>query len=456
MFWQLNAGKSGIQGNEEKIMFTTPMKNTMNNSLKKSLIAVSVVSGLTLSGLAVSGSAMATPSSKVKLFSPSVPNTKIVGGEEAPAHSLPYQVSLQSLDGSHFCGGSIIAENMVLTAAHCVEQMGENPNLQVHVGAHDVTSNVGQKIKVATVYSHKEYPGLSKDVAVLKLSENVTDSNAKVIRLADQSFFDSNISAGTTLKVSGWGAMQSGGGIADKLMQVEVPYVTNEVCNSSEAYNGGVQDTEMCAGFKQGGKDSCQGDSGGPLVIEQNGEFIQVGVVSWGEGCALADKYGVYANVASLNDWIVNAMNGGEQPGGGDGGNGGGSGGGEEPDGELPGYFATQFLQSYSTDDEMLEFVIELPEGTNMFYIATKGDNGELDLEVTRLDDSADDGTDDGADENAEEYWFDDWFNNDTYWSFNEGSNESIVIDQPTAGEYVIRVHAYEDFNDIEFTVLTH
>ena len=432
-------------------MFTT----SINKSLKKSLIALSVVHAITLGT-----GAMAANSPQVELVSVKLPNTKIVGGEEAVAHSLPYQVSLQGLDGSHFCGGSIIAQDMVLTAAHCVEDMGEDPQLQVHVGAHDVTSNVGQKIKVATVYSHKEYPGLSKDVAVLKLSESINDSNAKVIRMADQSYFENNVTAGTVMKVSGWGALQSGGGIADKLMQVEVPYVTNAVCNSAQAYNGSVQETEMCAGFKTGGKDSCQGDSGGPLVIEQNGEFVQVGVVSWGEGCAMADKYGVYANVASLNDWIVNAMNGGEQPGGGTGG--GGGGGSEEPDGELPGYFATQFVQSYSTDDEMIELVFDVEQGTNMFYVATKGDNGELDLEVAKLgqdesEQNTEDGSEDSAEEDsAEEYWFDDWFDGGVYWSFNEGSNESIVIDQPTAGEYVIRVHAWEDFSDVEFTIIAH
>lgn len=417
-------------------------------TLKKSLVAVSVFHAIIASQVAMA--------QQVKLVHANLPEVRIVGGSEAPAHSLPYQVSLQGLDGSHFCGGSIIAQDMVLTAAHCVEGMGNNPQLQVHVGAHNVTSEIGQRIKVTTVYAHKEYPGLSKDVAVLKLAEKVTDKNAKVVKLADQVYFDTHVKPGTLMTVSGWGALQSGGGLPEKLMQVDVPYVTNEVCNSAEAYNGDVQDSEICGGFKAGGKDSCQGDSGGPLVIKQNGEFVQVGVVSWGEGCAAVNKYGVYANVAALNGWIANAVAGGEQPGGGtDGGepDGGEPDGGTPPDGTEQTYFAIQFTESYNAQDETIELVLDIPQGTNVFYVATKGDNGDLDLEVAQIDDGSEAPMpDDMSDKKAASRNFDD----ESYWSFNEGSNESIVIEQPNDGQYVIRAHSSQDFKDVEFTIIAH
>merc|ERR1711991_1128309 len=98
---------------------------------------------------------------------------------------------------------------------------------------------------------------------------------------------------GSVATVSGWGNQST---ITDDfpnmLQKVQVPLVSNEVCNSTEAYGGQVQNTEMCAGLAQGGKDSCQGDSGGPLVIRQNGDYVQAGIVSWGDGCAQPNKYG--------------------------------------------------------------------------------------------------------------------------------------------------------------------
>jgi trypsin len=421
--------------------------------LKRSYVAVSVFTALT----ALSGTTPALAES-VKLLNSNLPDVKIVGGTEAPAHSLPYQVSIQGLNGSHFCGGSIIGEDVVLTAAHCVEGMAANPSIQVHVGAHNVSQSVGERIRVANVYSHKEYPGLSKDVAVLKLASKITDKNAKPVKLADQAFMATHLKPGVSMKVSGWGTLESGGSLPDKLMQVDVPYVTNAVCNMPESYNGQVQETELCGGFKQGGKDSCQGDSGGPLVIKQEGEFVQVGVVSWGEGCAAPNKYGVYANVAALNTWITDAAAGNEQPGGGTGGGGEPTDDGgddtQTPDSSETTYFAIQVTQSWTQGEDELEFTFDIPEGVNLFYVATRGDNGELDLEIQRVEDEQSDNPE--GEELPEDDWGWEWFDNGYYFSANPGSNESIVIEYPTAGQYKITVPASEDFKDVEFTIMSH
>lgn len=433
--------------------------------LKKSFLAVSIITGLVASVNAHAGQP-----AQVKLLKSTADEMRIVGGEEATPHSLPYQVSLQSLNGSHFCGGSIIGDDVVLTAAHCVEGMSTNPSLQVHVGAHNIKQSDGQRIKVSTVYSHKEYPGLSKDVAVLKLAEKITDKNAKAVKLADQTFFDSNIKPGVKMTVSGWGALQSGGSAPDKLMQVDVPYVTNEVCNASEAYNGKVQSTEMCGGYKEGGKDSCQGDSGGPLVVKANDEFVQVGVVSWGEGCAAPNKYGVYANVASLNSWIANAASGSEQPGGGSGGgNGGGDTGGDGGDGgETPDqgdmtYFAIQDKLSWQEGEEEVAFTIEIPEGVNLFYVATRGSEGEeLDLEFAREEEPQAPTEDETGGEGEADEWgnWDDWMDQipgaDSYFSANEGADEAITVQYPQAGVYTIRLLGHTEYKNVEFTILAH
>ena len=115
-----------------------------------------------------------------------------------------------------------------------------------------------------------------------------------------------NIKVGSSLTVMGWGNQSTTGEeFPDRLFQVEVPLVSNQQCANNYA-PGGTTITEnmICAGFKQGGKDSCQGDSGGPLLYQLNGTWQQVGIVSFGEGCAQPDFPGVYARVEKYNDWV--------------------------------------------------------------------------------------------------------------------------------------------------------
>lgn len=109
-----------------------------------------------------------------------------------------------------------------------------------------------------------------------------------------------------TLIILGFGKLSSGGPYATALMQVEVPIVSDNKC--AAGYGSDLHEPMICAGYKEGGKDSCQADSGGPLVCERNGQFVLEGVVSWGHGCAWPKKYGVYANVRFLKQWIDDTM----------------------------------------------------------------------------------------------------------------------------------------------------
>ena len=106
--------------------------------------------------------------------------------------------------------------------------------------------------------------------------------------------------------ISGYGTLSSGGSLADRLMQVDVPIVSQSQCK--QGYGSSIHESMICAGFRQGGKDSCQGDSGGPLVCEMSGKYYLEGVVSWGHGCAARGKYGVYARVRYLRQWIDDTM----------------------------------------------------------------------------------------------------------------------------------------------------
>ena len=227
------------------------------------------------------------------------PQPSIVGGVEATPGEFPWMVSLQS--GSHFCGASLIAPNWVLTAAHCTEGESAN-NLQIVVGRHRLNASDGQTVNVAQIINHPNYNTntIDYDVALLRLASPV--NNVTPIGLVSDAMTvdDPN----QTATISGWGATSQGGGGSNALLKVSVPIVSNTTCN--QAYNGQITDRMICAGLSEGGKDSCQGDSGGPMMVRNadNTGWLQAGVVSWGNGCALAGFYGVYARVSNLKNWI--------------------------------------------------------------------------------------------------------------------------------------------------------
>jgi len=217
---------------------------------------------------------------------------KIVGGVQATKGEFPFIVSLKSSYGSHFCGGSLIKKNWVLTAAHCVE----GGYLKgVTIGLHNQADTVG--VEKFTVLEIIKNPGwdtntMDNDFALVKLSG---DSKFAPIALNTKEISNADF------VTAGWGTTSEGGGVSKILMKVSVPFVSKEVC--SAAYEG-ITDSMLCAGYKEGGKDSCQGDSGGPLIVGSGSNMALAGVVSWGEGCARPNKYGVYSKVNGALDWI--------------------------------------------------------------------------------------------------------------------------------------------------------
>ncbi|XP_060861183.1 proclotting enzyme-like [Metopolophium dirhodum] len=232
---------------------------------------------------------------------------RIVGGQNADPGEWPWIVAIFN-SGRHFCGGSLIDDTHVLTAAHCVAHMTswDVARLTANLGDYNIKSKADVKHlerKIKRVVRHKGFDQrtLYNDIALLTLDKPVKfDKQVHPICLPTSR----SMYAGQTATVIGWGSLKESGPQPAVLQKVTVPVWTNQECKYKygNAAPGGIVDHFLCAG--KAARDSCSGDSGGPLMLN-DGKWTQVGIVSWGIGCGKGQYPGVYTRVTSFMNWIT-------------------------------------------------------------------------------------------------------------------------------------------------------
>uniref|UniRef100_A0A6P6YBE7 Mite allergen Der p 3-like n=1 Tax=Dermatophagoides pteronyssinus TaxID=6956 RepID=A0A6P6YBE7_DERPT len=290
--------------------------------------------------------------------------TYIVGGIESSLNSWPWMVGIYR-QKRFICGGSIIGSKYILTAAHCVTRGGGGgggnsttimaENLKIFIGNNRLPVDTkrlnkttattilrpnddnnwlrmleqqnGQLLSVEKVISHELYSSkfILNDIALLILNEtiNLNDSILNAICLPTSKINDKIID-GKNTTIIGWGHQQEGGFVTNHLHEVQIPIINNEQCKKIYGSKR-INDKHICAAFKNGGHDSCQGDSGGPMIMIDNQDdddsddddedqdddddndqrYYQIGIVSWGRGCARPNQPGVYTRVDKYIQWIL-------------------------------------------------------------------------------------------------------------------------------------------------------
>lgn len=224
------------------------------------------------------------------------PSARIVNGYDARTDSTPFMVSIMRF-GYHSCGGSLINHRTVLTAAHCLINTSSS-QLKVRVGSKHISQG-GRIFNVQAFGVHPKFNTmtLNYDVAYLRLNESVTFS--RDIAAIPMSNRKDTVKHGELGTIYGWGIQhQNYLKSPIHLQYAKIPVIDTMLCQQMMLNR--ISGTMFCAGYIKGGVDACQNDSGGPFIINNK----LYGIVSWGNGCAMPGRPGVYTNVSVVRPWI--------------------------------------------------------------------------------------------------------------------------------------------------------
>ena len=227
-------------------------------------------------------------------------NSQIVGGQEAVPGSWPWMVSLRK-ETSPLCGGSLLSERWIVSAAHCFIMDSNPDHWNADLGRYFLLNGSVQSIQVEQIILHPKFNvgSVDFDIALLKLRKEASLSQSvQTVCLPETR---TQLIPGKKCVILGWGNTLNTGN-EGVLKQAIVPIVDKVTCNKD--YENIITDQMICAGYPDGGVDSCDGDSGGPLVCKDGDKFLLYGITSWGENCAMPNKPGVYTNIVNFVEWI--------------------------------------------------------------------------------------------------------------------------------------------------------
>jgi len=248
--------------------------------------------------------------------------SRIIGGATTEVNEYPWMVSLL-LRGTHGCGGTLISNRWILSAAHCfIGYYRRNyKNWKASLGEHDRRTDSEAdhiNVDISKIINHPDYletrHGLYFDFSLVKMTEEVDFSLHPHIRPVCLPANVDNSFEGVTATATGWGVTDYEIKLlASVLQEVDVTVLSNQECTENYGYySNQITDQMLCANVKGGGKDACKMDSGGPLIARcsQGKNFELIGVISWGEKCGLANYPGVYARVTQQLSWISEITSG--------------------------------------------------------------------------------------------------------------------------------------------------
>ncbi|NDC37257.1 MAG: serine protease [Proteobacteria bacterium] len=249
---------------------------------------------------------------------------RVINGTDAAVGSgpnlstYPWMVSLQ-LDGTHFCGGTLVSPQHVLSAAHCADfifTLGLQSRVRAQIGARDITTNAGELLPISGLIIHPDYSAstLRNDIAFFKLAQPSSASPIDVASASDSALYTPL----STVRIMGWGKTDPdlNSFVAPAILQeADLPIRTTDECKSGGAIF--APETQICAGIQSSavnnisqddGVDSCNGDSGGPLIASIGGGWKLLGIVSYGQNLRCAFRtYGYYTKVSAFYDFALSA-----------------------------------------------------------------------------------------------------------------------------------------------------